>query len=66
MRLAYPTGGDLGNLLAWAKRLVEDLNRTFSIDELPVASDDEEAAAKNIKLGAGYVTAEGIVRRRVT
>jgi hypothetical protein len=34
MRLAFPTASDLGSLFVWAKRLVEDLNRLQSIDEL--------------------------------
>jgi hypothetical protein len=65
MRLSYPTGGDLPSLLAWAKRLTEDLNQTQAINELPVAEDDADANDKNIKRGAGYVTSEGVVRRRV-
>lgn len=63
MRLAFPTSTDLQGLAAWAKRLIEDLNKVQSIEELPVASDNADAAAKNIK--GGYVTPDGIVRRRV-
>jgi hypothetical protein len=65
MRLAFPTASDLGSLFVWAKRLVEDLNRLQSIDELQTASDDADAAAKNIRVGGAYVSTDGIVRRRV-
>lgn len=65
MKLAYPVGGDLPSILAWAKRLIEDLNRHAGVEELPTATDDADANAKNIRVGGAYVTPTGEVRRRV-
>jgi hypothetical protein len=51
---------------AWAKRLIDDLNRDRSgIGDLPTFADDAAAAAAGIPLKGGYVTPAGIVRRRV-
>jgi hypothetical protein len=64
MRYAYPT--DPQALYAWASRLIDDLNRTDpSIDALPTFTGDAEAAAGNVRVGQGYVTPDGIVRRRI-
>jgi soluble lytic murein transglycosylase-like protein len=65
MKLAFPTSTDLQGIAAWAKRLVEDLNKRLAVDDLPTANDDADAAAKNIKVGAGYVKPTGEVMRRV-
>lgn len=61
MKLTPPTGTDIH---AWARRLVEDLNRFLpSIEELPVFADDEAALAGRLRVGQGYVTPDGQVRR---
>jgi hypothetical protein len=66
MNLAAPTGNDLPALSAWARRITGDLNRFFQpLDSLPTFADDAAAASGNLKVGQGYVTPDGIVRRRV-
>jgi hypothetical protein len=62
MRLAHLIGSDVG---PWARRLVDDLNRSSTIEDLPVFANDAAAAAGNVAVKAGYVTPDGIVRRRV-
>ncbi len=63
MKLSPPLGTDLA---AWARRLVDDLNRFFpAFNELPTFADDAAAAAGRLKIGDGYVTPDGMVRRRV-
>jgi hypothetical protein len=66
MRFAPPTGNSNDQLAAWARRLVDDLNRFLpSIDSLPTFADDDAAEAGNLKVGAPYVDSSGIVRRRL-
>ncbi len=62
MKLSPPTGADLA---AWARRLVDDLNRFFpSIEDLPEFADDQAAEAGRLKVGQGYIDPNGFVRRR--
>lgn len=66
MILQAPTGNDLGALFAWARRITEDISRFFQpIDTLPTFADDAAAEAGQLKVGQGYVTPTGEVRRRV-
>lgn len=66
MKLAHPFGTDLPSLAAWARRLVDDLNRFAPTDaELPTFADDAAAAAGRVKVGDGYYTPDGVRRRRV-
>ena len=66
MKYAHPTSADVQALYAFAARLVDDLNRTVgSIEDLRVFTNDAAAAAGNVRIGQGYVTPDGIVRRRV-
>lgn len=66
MILAPPTGNSNDQLAAWARRLVDDLNRFLApIDGLPVFADDAAAAAGNVKVGQPYVATDGQVRRRI-
>lgn len=66
MIFAHPPSSDLPGLIAWARRLTDDLNRSNpSIGRLPVFADDGEAAAGRLKVGQAYVTTDGIVRRRI-
>lgn len=66
MNLAPPTGTGIGAIEAWARRLVDDLNRfAVSVEDLPTFADDAAAAAGRVKIGQGYVTPAGLVRRRV-
>lgn len=65
MRLAPPLQGSLPALFAWAKRLVDDLNRSSELEGLPVFADDASAAAGRVAAGGHYVTPEGVVRRRM-
>lgn len=48
---------------AWAKRIVDDLNRERSLSELPTFADDVAALAAGMKSKDGYVTPAGVVRR---
>jgi hypothetical protein len=63
MRFEYLTASNL--VYEWAKRLIEDLNRTPGISDLPVFADDAAAAAGNVPTDGGYVTPSGFVRRRM-
>lgn len=66
MNLAPPTGSDLNSLTAWARRLVDDLNRFFqSPTDWPVFADDAAAAAGRVKVGEGYRTPDGQFRWRI-
>lgn len=63
MKFAQPQGPDLD---AWARRHVDDLNRFHpTVDNLPVFANDAAAAAGRLKVGAGYVSPDGVVRRRM-
>jgi hypothetical protein len=67
MRLAPPTGNSNDQLAAWARRLTDELNRFLpTLDALPTFADDAAAQAGNLKVGQGYVTPDGIVRRRAS
>jgi hypothetical protein len=56
----------LGDLGAWAKDFVRDLNRFHpTISRLPTFADDTAAAAGNLPVGQGYATPTGEIRRRV-
>lgn len=62
-----PAGNDNGALAAWARRLVDEINRFLpTFGQLPVFADDNAAAVGRVKVGDGYVTPEGIVRRRMS
>lgn len=66
MNLAPPTGSGIASVEAWARRLIDDLNRfAVSVEDLPTFADDAAAAAGRVKIGQGYVTPAGVVRRRV-
>lgn len=65
MKLAYPFGDTPGQLAAWGKRLIDDLNRSQTLDSLPTFADDQAAGAGRLKVGEHYVTPAGDVRRRV-
>lgn len=66
MNVSPPYGSDMRALSAWARRITDDLNRFFQpIDTLPTFVDDAEAEAGQLKVGQGYVTPDGNVRRRV-
>lgn len=66
MKLAHLSSGDLPGLVAWARRLVDDLNRfNPSIEALPTFADDAAASEGRVKVGQAYVTPDGLVRRRV-
>lgn len=65
MKFAQPPSMDIGGIAAWARRLTDDLNRSYpSIEALPTFADDASAAAGRVKVGQAYVTPDGIVRRR--
>lgn len=66
MILRQPTGSDNTSLAAWARGLVDDINRFFTRpEEWPTFADDADAAEGRVKIGEPYVTPDGIVRRRV-
>lgn len=66
MNVTAPSGRSIEALAAWARRLTDDLNRFFQpIDTLPTFADDVAAAAGSLKVGQGYVTPTGEVRRRI-
>jgi hypothetical protein len=66
MKLGYLTSSAPDAIYAWAKRLVDDLNRSpAGVTDLPTHADDTVAGAANVAVGEGYVTPDGIVRRRV-
>lgn len=65
MKFGYLTSDGPAAVYAWARRLVDDLNRAPMIGDLPVFADDASAAAGRVGVGDGYVTPDGIVRRRV-
>ena len=66
MKLGSPLGAGLPALEAWARRLVDDLNRFFpSAQELPVFADDAAAGAGRVKVGEEYVTPDGFRKRRM-
>lgn len=62
MKLAYlNSAGDIpARLHAWAKRLVDDLNRG---EQLPQYTDDTAAAASNLPLGSEYFDDFGFRKR---
>lgn len=63
MIFAAPAGNDVR---AWAMRHVDEMNRFHpTIDTWPVFANDADAAAGNLKIGRGYVTPDGVVRRRM-
>lgn len=67
MNFAAPSGGDLQAVLAWARRLVDDLNRFLpTAAELPVFADDAAASVGRVKVGEEYVTPDGFRKRRMT
>jgi hypothetical protein len=66
MKLGYLQGSSNDAIYAWARQLVDDLNREPSIAGLPTFEDDAAAAAGNVSVGDGYVTPAGIMRRRMT
>lgn len=64
MIFSPPTGSDLA---AWARRLIDDMNRfLFGIEDLPVFADDAAAAVGKVQVGQGYRAPDGTVRWRVT
>lgn len=62
MRLSYLRSAS--DVYAWARQLVDELNRQPGFADLPVYSDDA-AAAQRVAIGDGYVTPDGLVRRRM-
>lgn len=55
------------DLAAWARRLVDDLNRFGQSPlEWPVFDDDAAASAGRVKVGEGYRTPGGEFRWRVS
>lgn len=62
MRLTYLIGTAPAQIHAWAKRLVDDLNRE---PQLPQFTDDTAAAASNWPLNAEYFDDTGVRRRRI-
>lgn len=63
MSVQPPAGTDLH---AWARQLVDDINRFLpTIGELPEFADDAAAEAGRVKVGEGYVTPAGVLRRRM-
>ncbi len=61
MKFAHFTG----DIKAWAKRLVDDLNRAPDpVSALPVHADDAAASNGGVPVGAGYRAGDGTVRWR--
>jgi hypothetical protein len=55
-----------GDMRAWAMRHVDEINRFHPpVDLWPIFANDAAAAAGNLKIGRGYVTPDGAVRRRM-
>lgn len=65
MKLGYLQSDNIASVYAWARRLVDDLNREPGIGDYATFPNDAAAAAGNVKIGDGYVTPDGIVRRRM-
>lgn len=66
MSVRQPTGADPQALYAWARQLVDDINRFLpTAGELPLFADDAEAADGRVKVGEEYVTPEGFRKRRM-
>jgi hypothetical protein len=62
MKFAHLTG----DVKAWAKRLVDDLNRgSDPVAALPFYVDDMGAAAGGVPIGGGYRAGDGTVRWRL-
>lgn len=54
-------------LFAWARKLIDDLNRygdTLAALPGPYV-DDNAAASAGIPVGSGYIDAAGVARRRI-
>lgn len=63
MIFSAPTSPDMR---AWAMRHVDEINRFHApISQWPVFANDAAAAAGNLKVGNGYVTPDGVARRRM-
>jgi hypothetical protein len=61
-----PQNKTLEGIGAAVQRLVDEINRFHQpIARWPVFADDAAAADGNLKVGDGYVTPEGIARRRM-
>jgi hypothetical protein len=68
MRYDYPRGSAAGQLIDWAQRLTNDLNRyadTGAAYPGPYAND-AAAATGGIPIGSSYMDSAGIYRRRLT
>lgn len=66
LKHAHLTGGEPAQVQVWAKRLVDDLNRKPDyVSSLPSYTDDAAAETAGLPIGAGYVDAAGLVRRRI-
>lgn len=66
MIFSHPPGNDLASLQAWARRLIDEINRFHpTVDAWPVFADDTDAAAGNLNVGEPYVTPSGQARRRM-
>ena len=66
MIFAPPTGNSNDQLAAWAKRLVDDINRFHPTpDTWPIFANDAAAANGNLKVGQPYRTPDGTFRWRV-
>jgi hypothetical protein len=70
MKFAYFRGGGFPGadaVRAWAKRLVDDLNKAPDpLANYPTYADDTAAETGGLPIGAGYVTAAGVVHRRMS
>jgi hypothetical protein len=63
---SHPVGKSLDALHASFTRLIDELNRFHpTISRLPVFADDTAAADGQLKVGDGYVTPDGFVKRRM-
>lgn len=63
MKFPYLLGSAPEAFRAWAKRLVDQLNRERAISDWPTFADDTAATAAGMKSRDGYVTPAGVVRR---
>jgi hypothetical protein len=66
MIFANPANDSQSGMVAWAKRLIQDINRHHPpASRWPTFANDAAAAAGNLKVGYPYVTPTGEMRRRV-
>jgi hypothetical protein len=63
MKLQYLT--DPGQIIAWARKLVQDLSRAWPEEYPGPYTNDTAAASAGIQLGQSYMDTSGIYRRRI-